>query len=94
MRQSNNILRVHAMTCATTYGQQFTEAIQREYAPLRHAKKILARLSDSSTRAAETWLAGQHAPRLDQAIVLAARCPKLRAELNRLIDAEAAKCGL
>jgi len=71
---------------AATYGQQFTMAIRREYAPLRHAKKILARMSDGSTRAAETWLAGEHAPRLDQAIMLAARCPKLRAELIRLID--------
>lgn len=60
--------------------------LQREYAPLRHAAKILARKADVSPRTAENWLAGTCAPRGDELLRLMASCDALAAEINKLVE--------
>ena len=83
----NNLSGCNAMMAAT-HSESFAGAIRREYGPLRHAPKILARKSGASPRAAETWLSGKHAPSFNQLIPLLANCEALMAELHRLIEAE------
>ena len=71
---------------AISLGERFTDAIRREFSPLRNARKILARAAMASERAVDNWLAGTNSPQLDQVILLAASCDALRDELYRLIE--------
>jgi hypothetical protein len=69
----------------TTYSAVVFEVLQREYAPLKHAAKLLARHARTSPRTAENWLAGTHAPNGEKLINLMAECSALADEINRLI---------
>jgi len=70
---------------ATTYSNTVFRVIQREYAPLKHAAKLLARHAGTTPRTAENWLAGTHAPNGEKLLNLMAECATLADEVNRLV---------
>jgi len=70
-----------------TYSDVVFGVIRREYAPLKHAAKLLARHAKTTPRTAENWLSGTHAPNGEKLINLMAECPSLAVEVNRLVDA-------
>lgn len=69
----------------TAYSNAVLEVIQRQYAPLRHGHKLLARDAGTSPRTAENWLRGNNAPSGENLIALMAECEELAAEVNRLV---------
>ena len=80
----HNFRKGRVMTA--TYAGTVLGFIQAEYAPLKHAAKLLARAAGSTPRAAENWLAGSYAPSGEALINLMARNAELRAEIDRLIE--------
>lgn len=78
---------------AATYSDIVFGAIQREYAPLKHAAKLLARHAGTSPRTAENWLAGTHAPNGEKLLNLMAECRSLADEVNRLVAERRAARG-
>lgn len=68
-----------------TYSDAILGVIQREYAPLRNAAKLLARHAGTAPRTAENWLAGMHAPNGEKLINLMAHSEALATEVNRLV---------
>lgn len=81
------------MPMTATYGDVVHEVIQRNFAPLKHAAKLLARAAGTTPRTAENWLAGSHAPNGDKLISLMANCDDLAEEINRLVAARKAASG-
>lgn len=73
------------MSGTVTYEEAVNGVIRRQFAPLKHAAKILARLSGASPRTAENWLAGSHAPNGEKLLNLMATCPELADEVNRVV---------
>jgi len=74
------------MPMTATYTDAITSVLRREYLPLRNAAKTLARHGGTSTRTAENWLAGLHAPSGESLVNLMAECEALTAEVNRLVE--------
>ncbi len=70
---------------ALTYADAVHRVIVAEYAPLKHAAKLLARDANATPRTAENWLAGTNAPSGENLINLMRRCAALRHEINRLV---------
>lgn len=81
------------MQLSDTYSDVVLGVLKREYAPLKHAAKLLARHARTTPRTAENWLAGTHAPNGEKLINLMAECETLAAEINRLIAARRAARG-
>ena len=79
-------MAMSAACSAATYSERFSFAIQREYKPLRHATKLLARKAAGSECAAKRWLSGEHTPRLENLVVLLANCDALHAEFLKLVE--------
>ena len=75
------------------YGDTVHSVLRREFAPLKHAAEILARLAGSTPRSAENWLSGQCAPQGAHLIRLMARCDALKVEIDALVERERI-CGL
>jgi len=73
------------MPLTATYSDVVLGVLRREYAPLKHAAKLLARHARSTPRTAESWLAGTHAPNGEKLVNLMAECPALADEVNRLV---------
>lgn len=73
------------------YAETVHRVLRAEFQPLKHATKILARLTGATPRAAENWLAGVCAPQGVHLIKLMAHCDELKAEIDRLIAEE--KCA-
>jgi len=73
------------MSLTATYSDAVVDVLRREYGPLKHATKLLARHARTSPRTAENWLAGSHAPNGEKLINLMAVCDALADEVNRLV---------
>lgn len=71
--------------CTATYSETVLTFLQRSYAPLRHAAKLLARDAKTSPRTAEKWLSGLNAPSGESLIELMASSQELADEVNRLV---------
>lgn len=71
---------------SATYNDVVLGYIRREFAPLRHAAELLARIADATPRAAKNWLAGEHAPNGEKLVTLLANRPDLRREFDALVD--------
>jgi hypothetical protein len=78
---------------AATYSATVFPVMQREYAPLKHAAKLLARHARTTPRTAENWLAGTHAPNGEKLLNLMAECTDLADEVNRLVAERRAARG-
>lgn len=78
---------------ASTYSDTVFNVLRREYAPLKHAAKLLARHARTTPRTAENWLAGTHAPNGEKLINLMAECETLADEINQLIAERKAARG-
>lgn len=59
--------------------------IAREYAPRRHASKLLARAAKTSHRTAERWLRGDAIPSGENLMNLLVECEDLANDVNRLV---------
>lgn len=70
---------------AATYGDVVLRVIRREYAPLKHAAKLLAKHAGTTPRTAENWLSGINAPNGEKLVNLMAECDPLADELNGLV---------
>lgn len=82
-----------AMNAAMTYSDVVHDVIRRNYAPLKHAAKLLARAAGTTPRTAENWLAGSHAPNGEKLLNLMAACDELADEVNRLVAERRAARG-
>lgn len=71
---------------AATYPEVFSGWVQRKYAPLKHASKILARDARVSHRTADNWLRDKHPPKVSELIRLIATNDDLAAEIMRLVE--------
>lgn len=78
---------------AATYSDVVVDVLRREYGPLKHAAKLLARHAKTTPRTAENWLAGTNAPNGEKLINLMAECNTLADEINRLIHDRRASRG-
>lgn len=76
-----------------TYAQVVFAAIQREYAPYRHAAKRLAKDAHTTPRNAENWLAGRTSPNGEKLLHLMSECQALADEINKLVAARRAERG-
>jgi hypothetical protein len=81
------------MSTAATYSDVVINVLRREYGPLKHATKLLARHARTSPRTAENWLAGTHAPNGEKLINLMASCEVLAEEVHRLVAKRKAERG-
>lgn len=63
------------------YSSLIHGVLQEEFAPLRHARKLLARKGGVSPRTAENWLSGACAPQGEQLLSLMAECDRLSAAI-------------
>lgn len=81
------------MSVTATYGTVVHDVIQRRFAPLKHAAKLLARAAGTTPRTAENWLAGSHAPNGEKLVNLMASCEELAHEINRLVAERRAARG-
>lgn len=70
---------------AAVVSERLRDVLRAEYGELRHAAERLARKIGCDPRAARNWLYGINAPRLADAIELAAECEAVADEINRLI---------
>jgi hypothetical protein len=68
-----------------TYSDVVLGYIRREFAPLRHAAELLARIADATPRAAKCWLNGEHAPNGEKLVTLLANRPDLEGEFIDLV---------
>lgn len=82
---SAQISHFRVSSMPSTYSDAVLTVIQRTYAPLRHASKLLARDAKASPRTAEKWISGQNAPSGEALIELMASCQELADEVNRLV---------
>ena len=78
---------------SATYNDVVIGYIRREFAPLKHAAKLLARASGASPRTCENWLAGSHAPNGESLVQLMAECHDLADEVMRLVAERRAARG-
>lgn len=76
---------------ASHYTDVFGNWVERKYAPLRHARKLLARDAGSSPRTAEHWISKRHVPKAEELIRLMANNDDLAAEIWRLVEEQ--KCS-
>lgn len=76
---------------ASQYADVFASWVQRKYAPLKYASKLLAREARTSDRTAEHWLAGRHPPKGEDLIRLMAGNSDLAEEIMRLV--KETQCG-
>jgi hypothetical protein len=77
--------RGRSVALTATYSDVVFDVLRREYAPLKHAAKLLARHARTTPRTAENWLAGTHAPNGDKLVYLMAECEALADELFKLV---------
>ena len=77
---------------ASNYPDVFSAWVQRKYAPLKNARKLLARDARVSPRTAENWLQSKHPPKAEELIRLVATNDDLAEEIMRLV--KETKCGL
>lgn len=82
----------------TTFPEQVTErisaAIVREFGHWRNAAKVLAAKTDTNPRSVQNWLYGVNAPRLAEAIALAAECDAVADEIMAMIaERKAQRCS-
>lgn len=70
---------------AATYGDMILTILQRHYAPLRHAAKLLARDANASHRTTAKWLSGDTSPSGESLIEMMAASPAVADEVNRLV---------
>lgn len=71
---------------ATAYAETVTGVLRREYGPLRHAAKLLARAVGTTPRTVQNWLDGVNAPRGAELIRLMQECDELRDEIFRIVE--------
>lgn len=81
------------MPMTATYGDVVHDVIRRQFAPLKHAAKLLARAAGTTPRTAENWLAGSHAPNGDKLLNLMAECDELADEIFRVVAERRAARG-
>lgn len=81
------------MPMTASYNDVVLGFIQREFAPLKNAAKMLARAANATPRAAENWLAGMHAPNGEKLVALMVECRGLADEINRLVEERRAARG-
>lgn len=62
------------------------DIIQREYAPLKNAAKILARHAGATPRAARNWLERKCCPHVDHAAELIRNCRAVRDAYRQQMD--------
>lgn len=91
--EARNIRGDSKLPMTATYGDVVHDYIQRNFAPLKHAAKLLARAAGTTPRTAENWLAGSHAPNGEKLISLMASCDELAEEINRLVAERKAARG-
>ncbi|MCQ8279889.1 hypothetical protein NFI95_15700 [Acetobacteraceae bacterium KSS8] len=61
-------------------------SMQERYGDIRNAAKKAARSRGWTTKSFMNWLYGKNAPRMQDLIVLMADCPKLHAEIDRMVE--------
>jgi hypothetical protein len=76
-----------------TYNDVVLGFIQREFLPLKHAAKLLARAAGTTPRCAKAWLSGEHAPNGESLVKLMAECSGLADEVMRLVQEHRAARG-
>jgi len=76
-----------------TYSDIVHTVIQRNYAPLKNAAKLLARAAGATPRCATGWLAGDHAMSGEKLVNLMVECSELADEINRLVAERRAARG-
>lgn len=91
--QPRNFRKRDDMSMTASYNDVVLGFIQREFAPLKNAAKLLARAANATPRAAENWLAGMHAPNGEKLIALMSECKELADEINRLVAERRAARG-
>lgn len=91
--KSHRNFRGQAVLATVTYSDVVLNVLRREYGPLKHATKLLARHARTTPRTAENWLAGTHAPNGEKLLNLMAECTTLADEVNRLVAERRAARG-
>lgn len=69
-----------------TFSDVFHNYVEKKYAPLKGAAKLLARDAGVSPRTAESWLYRKASPQGDNLIRLMAECRELRNDIFRLVE--------
>lgn len=69
---------------AATYQDAVRTVLVREFGPLRHAEKLIARMAGTTPRTARNWLTGACAPQGAALLNLMAQCEAVDAEMARL----------
>jgi hypothetical protein len=83
--------RSNVSDAASTYPDVMATFLRRKYAPLRNARKLLAREAKTSPRTTEHWLAGKHPPKVEELIRLMAECDDLHNEILLLVQQQKAR---
>lgn len=71
---------------ASDYREVILTVIAREYGPMRHSAKILAKHAQTSYRTAEAWVSGRNVPSGKSLVNIMANCKAMADEMNRLIS--------
>ena len=85
--------RARKVLMSATYNTVVLGYIRREFSPLKHAAKLLARAAGTTPRCAKAWLAGEHAPNGESLVHLMAECSDLADEVMRLVEERRAERG-
>ena len=78
---------------SATYNDVVLGYIRREFSPLKHAAKLLARSARTTPRCAKAWLGGEHAPSGESLVQLMSSCSELADEVMRLVAERRAARG-
>jgi hypothetical protein len=78
---------------SATYNDVVLGYIRREFSPLKHAAKLLARSAGTTPRCAKAWLDGEHAPNGESLVQLMSSCSELADEVMRLVAERRAARG-
>ncbi len=70
---------------SASVAETVTDVLRREFGPLRHAAKLVARAARATPRTAEAWLAGLQAPQGEHIVNLMAECDALAEAINNLV---------
>lgn len=85
-KNDHNFPRRDMTTIAMSLSSELLDVIQREYAPLKNAAKILARHAGATPRAARNWLARDCCPQLDHVAELIRNCRAVRETFRQHMD--------
>jgi hypothetical protein len=77
---------------AVCYEAVVFNVIDRAYAPLKYAAKLLARDAECSVPTAKAWIAHKHAPQGQHLFNLMRRCESLEQELLQAVR-ESRECS-